>query len=192
MTFPLTLRGDFIQKMTDEDLARFSRENKPYKFEKEPDRTLMVQEPALFHTGEQNNEIIYQLIRWNKEYKLGRCVDCNTGFYLKDGSLRSPDAAWISNERFESLSDSDQKGFPHTCPDFIVELRSDSDSLKTLKSKMKMWIKNGCLLAWLIDTKSETVYIYTSEAESIHSTFDRVLSGEPVLPKFEFILSELK
>jgi hypothetical protein len=57
---------------------------------------------------------------------------------------------------------------------------------------MKMWIKNGCLLAWLIDTKSETVYIYTSEAESIHNTFDQVLSGEPVLPKFEFILSELK
>jgi hypothetical protein len=55
-----------------------------------------------------------------------------------------------------------------------------------------MWIKNGCLLAWLIDTKSETVYIYTSEAESIHNTFDQVLSGEPVLPKFEFILSELK
>ena len=61
-----------------------------------------------------------------------------------------------------------------------------------LKAKMTEWMENGCLLGWLIDPESETVYVYDREAQSIHLGFDKPISGEPVLPGFELILSELR
>lgn len=192
MTLPIKLRGEFIQRMSEADFEQLSRANKPYKFEKDSDGSLIVEEPTHFQTGMFNSKIIYQLEKWNEESGLGVCTDSSTGFYLSDGSLRTPDAAWTSKERLEALSKLDLKSFPHLCPDFIVELKSDTDSLKVLKAKMKMWIQNGCRLGWLIDVDAETVYIYTPKEELIHNTFDKNISGNPVLPNFELILSRLR
>lgn len=192
MTFPLTLTGDFIFKMTDEELERFSRQNKTYKFEKTSEGSLVVNEPTFSITSRQNNQIAYQLTKWNEATTLGECFDSNAGFYLPDKSLLSPDAAWINGKRYAALSESDRKGFFRICPDFIVELKSETDSRREQKSKMQLWMKNGCRLGWLIDTKSETVYIYTEGNIRIHRGFNNPVSGEPVLPGFELVLSKLR
>jgi Uma2 family endonuclease len=192
MNFPLTLKGNLIQKMTDEELDLFSRENKPYKFEKNPDGSLVVSEPTHSLTSQQNNEILYQLTKWNKETRLGRCFDSNAGFYLPDKSLKSPDAGWISNARYESMSASDREGFFNLCPDFIVELKSNSDAIKTLKLKMELWMRNGCRLGWLIDPDTRTVFVYEGGKQNVHQGFENPISGDPVVPGFKLILSELR
>lgn len=178
--------------MTDEEFFSFCQDNKGFKFERTAEGQIILISPTGFITGDRNSSIIKQLRNWNDQYKLGRAVDSDTGFYLPNGAMRNPDAAWVSNERLKDIPHSELEGFPHLCPDFIVELRSKGDTLKDLKAKMQEWMGNGCRLGWLIDADEETVYIYQNGTEIIHSGFDSLLTGEPVLPGFKLVLSELR
>ena len=119
--------------------------------------------------------------------------DSSAGFYLPDKSMRSPDAAWISNDRRNQITLEERKKFAYVTPDFIVELMSPSDRLKPAKDKMEGWIKNGVLLGWLIDPDNEMAYVCKTNGtiEEVKG-FDKILSGEDILPRFEFDLSILK
>jgi Uma2 family endonuclease len=192
MIFPTTLKGRYLEQMTDDEFSYFCRENGNLKIERLPNREILIQEPTFFYTGEQNSEIIYQLRKWNKEHQLGRCVDSDTGFFLKNGAMRNPDAAWVSNERLKSIDPSELRKFPHLCPDFIIELKSSSDSLSSLKEKMNEWMTNGCAMAWLIDPGTETVFVYEGQDERVHNSFDQPISGDPILPGFQLVLAELR
>ncbi len=189
-----TLRGKTIEKMDDDEFFHFCQENANLKFERDSKGQIIIMSPTAILSGDRNSEVIMQLRLWNKKYKLGKAVDSDTGFYLKNKAMLNPDAAWISNEQFNKLSEKEiKKSFAYVCPDFIVELKSYSDTIESLKSKMNEWMENGCRLGWLIDTDSETVYIYElNKPERIHQGFDLPLSGEPVLSGFELILSELR
>ena len=81
-------------------------------------------------------------------------------FRLPDGSVLSPDAAWVANEALHRLTPKQRKEFLPLCPAFAVEVRSPSDDLKEAKDKMQTWIANGAQLAWLIDGDARTVYVY--------------------------------
>lgn len=178
--------------MSDEEFFYFCQDNRDFKFERTPDGQIILMPLTHYVTGKRNNEILFQLTQWNKKFKSGECVDSDTGFYLPNGAMRNPDAAWISWDRLKTVSKEDLQTFPHLCPDFIVELKSSSDRLASLKAKMKEWMDNGCRLGWLVDADEEVVYVYHSGEETAHKGFDKPLSGEPVLPGFELILSELK
>ncbi|MDL5047596.1 Uma2 family endonuclease [Oscillatoria amoena NRMC-F 0135] len=187
------LKGPYIEQMTDEEFFRFCQDNRDFKFERTPQGQIIFMSPTCFLTGDRNSEIITQLRNWNKKNKGGHTVDSDTGFYLPNGAMRNPDAAWISYERLNKLPKEELERFPHVCPDFIVELKSKSDRLQDLKTKMNEWIDNGCRLGWLIDADEEIVYIYApGQPENVHRGFDTPLSGEPVLHNFQLILSELR
>ena len=107
--------------------------------------------------------------------------------------MRSPDAAWISNERWNVLTLEEQTKFPPLCPDFIIELTSNSDDLKDAVEKMHKWIDNGCQLAWLIFPKGEEVRIFRANGTvDLIVGFDNILSGENIIPNLAFDLSFLK
>lgn len=178
--------------MSDSDFFLLCQQNRDLKMERDADGKIHVMSPTHFLTGKRNNEILYQLSHWNKKHHLGVCVDSDTGFTLRNGSVRNPDAAWISHDLLATLDAKEIYSFPHVCPEFIVELRSASDSISSLQQKMWEWIGNGCKLGWLIDADEEIVYIFSSAGMSIHSDFDIPLTGEPVLPNFSLILSELR
>lgn len=191
--FPAKLKGRYIEQMTDEEFFRFCQDNRDFKFERTSEGQIILMSPTGFKTGDRNRSIIEQISVWNRQQRLGRAVDSDTGFYLANGAMRNPDAAWVSHERLKHLVPEELDGFPHVCPDFIVELRSKGHMLKDLKGKMKEWMANGCRLGWLIDADEETVYIYKEDgSETIHKGFDKSLSGEPVLPGFSLMLSELR
>lgn len=105
-------------------------------------------------------------------------------FQLPNGALRSPDAAWIPLARWEALASEERRTFPPICPDFVVELRSDSDSLKSLQDKMQEYIKNGARLGWLIDPKGKQVEIYRQGKDKEVLLSPNQLSEEDVLPGF--------
>ena len=187
---------DFSDFVDDEKgFVAFCSKHETYQIEKAPDGKIIIMPPTFFETGERNSELIFQLKLWNNEANTGRIGDSSTGYNLPDGSMRSPDASWILKERFNDLTEEQiTQQFLPLCPDFVIELRSSSDSLDELKRKMtEVWIRNGCQLALLIDPKEEQVFIYrANDTIELITDFDNKVSGETVLPNFELDLSKLK
>ncbi len=136
--------------------------------------------PAGGFTGDGNREIIHQLSVWWKLHGTGRAFDSNTGFRLPDSSTLSPDAAYLSAERLKKLTRADFTVFPRVCPDFVIELLSESDMLKDTQVKMELWIENGALLGWLIDPYKQQVWVYQRGQESVVVSDHEVKGSGPV------------
>ncbi len=159
LTLPLRFRP--AVPMTDEELMAFCEKNEGLPVERDSNGEIVVMSPSGMGTGVSNSEINLELGLWNRRTGNGIVVDSNGGFTLPDGSVRAADAAWLSLPKWEALSPRDRQRYAPVCPEFVIELRSPSDSLPELQVKMAMWIGNGALLAWLIDPQEKAVTIYT-------------------------------
>ena len=179
--------------MSDDEFLEFCTLNKDWQVERLKQGQILFSPFDFIEKSIQNTEIGRQLGNWNFDKKLGFVSESNGGYILPDTSMKAPDAAWISNERFSQRYNADKKTFPYVCPEFIIELMSDSDNLKSSSKRMEDWIENGCLMAWLINPKTEKVYVYREEGlVHIIEGFDKTVSGEDILPDFELILKHLK
>jgi Uma2 family endonuclease len=121
---------------------------------------------------------------WNRQTKLGKVFSSSTIFTLPNGAKRSPDVAWIAKERWDALPLEEQEKFAKICPDFVIELRSRTDSLTQLQAKMEEYLANGVRLGWLIDPMSQQVAIYRPNQAVEIISLPTTLSGENVLPEF--------
>jgi Uma2 family endonuclease len=149
-TVTLNIPTDY--PMTDDELFVFCAANKELRIERDELGQLLIISPAGGITGNLNFRLTGILFLWvEKNEKLGYGFDSATGFRLADKSMRSPDVSWVKREKWDALKLEEQEKFTPVCPDFVIELRSKSDSLSELKSKKERWIKNGCELGWLID-----------------------------------------
>lgn len=110
---------------------------------------------------------------------------------IPNGARRSPDASWVKRERLVSLTERQKKGFAPICPDFVAELRSESDSLASLHRKMLEYIANGALLGWLIDPLKRRVSVYRPDQELVVLETPEIVSGDPLLPGFELKMDRL-
>ena len=147
--------------VTQEQFAALAAANRDLRLERTAHGELIVNPPTGWETGERNTSLTGQLYRWYEENEnLGKAFDSSTGFILPNGATRSPDASWVSQERWEALTPEQKGTFANICPDFVVELRSSSDSLKSLQAKMREYIDNGARLGWLIDPQQRRVEIY--------------------------------
>ncbi|HAS41986.1 MAG TPA: hypothetical protein DCS93_16005 [Microscillaceae bacterium] len=180
-------------QMTEDEFFQFCQENQELKFERTKEGNIIVMTPTGLETDGRNTEIIGELVLWNRQSNYGKVFGSSAGFTLPDNSVLSPDAAIIAHHRFNQLSNEDKAKFGHICPEFIIELKSPSDRIATLKTKMQNWLNNGVQLGWLIDPGAEKTYIYRpdKEVEEING-FDQVLLGEEVLKGFELDLKILK
>ncbi|MEX2231010.1 MAG: Uma2 family endonuclease [Cyclobacteriaceae bacterium] len=185
------IKTNSIGGMTEEQFFRFCQENESIHFERNAKGEIIILEPAGSYTGWYNINIATDLTIWNRITNLGMVFDSNTGFTLPNGAVRSPDASFIKIEHWEKITQEDRKKFAHICPDFVIELLSQSDNQRSLHKKMKEWMSNGCRLAWLIDPYKKETTIYRQEREAEIKSSDEVLSGEDVLPGFRLDLSKL-
>jgi Uma2 family endonuclease len=108
----------------------------------------------------------------------------STLFKLPNGGDRSPDAAWIELSRWKSLSAEQRQKFPSIAPDFVIELRSRSDSLKTLQQKMQEYMDSGVRLTWMFNPQDQHVEIYRQGQAPETRQLPTELSGETVLLGF--------
>ncbi|MEM8584403.1 MAG: Uma2 family endonuclease [Bacteroidota bacterium] len=172
----------------------FCAENPDLLIEREPDGTTTIMTPVNLRSGNFESNFIADLTIWARNEGGGEAYSSSTGFTLPDGSIRSPDAAWLSEERLSQIPDEELDHFTEIVPDFIIEVKSKSDSLSALKKKMQeRWIANGVRLAWLVLPQVEEVHIYRGDGS--HHTchgFDQEINGEDVLPGFVFDLRVLK
>lgn len=180
----LTVDFHSILTITDEQFYQLCLQNPEIKFERTVDRELIIMSPTGGGNGKRNSEILIELGIWNRQQKLGVIFDFSTGFILPNGSIRSPDIAWIPNYKWEQISLQEQERFISLCPDFIVKLRSQSDRLKPLQEKMVEYIENGTRLGWLINRKDRTVEIYRAGTEKEILYNPANLLGEDVLSNF--------
>ncbi|MEA5599932.1 Uma2 family endonuclease [Nostoc sp. UHCC 0252] len=110
---------------------------------------------------------------------------------MPNGAVRSPDAAWIKRDRWEAIPPELRKKFAPICPEFVIELRSESDRLQVLQDKMQEYIDNGTQLGWLIDRKQRRVFIYRPNTTVEELDDPKTLYGEPLLPGFVLDLSQV-
>jgi Uma2 family endonuclease len=182
-----------MRHMTDDEFYFFCQENPDYKFERDANGNIKPMAQTGGESGIRNSDLTTDLTIWNRKKRLGVVFGSSTGFNLPNGANRGPDAAWVSNAQWNRLTVEQRKKFPPLCPDFVVELLSESDTQKGIADKMREYMDNGCRLAWMIDPKTEEVRIYRAdESISIVHGFDSTLSGEDILPDFSFDLRLLR
>ncbi|NES69437.1 MAG: Uma2 family endonuclease [Okeania sp. SIO2D1] len=175
--------------LTDEQFWQLCQENDDFRFERSATGELIIMSPTGGNTGKRNVKITTQLDIWNSQNNLGEVFDSNTGFTLPNGSDRSPDASWISRQRWDSLTLEEQDRFIPLCPDFVVELMSPSDTLEKTRAKMREYIENGAKLGWLINRKKRQLEIYRPQQDVEILENPQTVSGENVLPGFTLDLT---
>lgn len=172
-------------KVTDEEFDELCRLNPELQFERTSEGELVIMAPTGGKTGQRNARLTMAFGIWAQKDGTGQSFDSSTLFSLPNGARRSPDVSWIRNERWEVLSDEDQETFPPLCPDFVVELRSKTDSLAHLQEKMEEYIQNGAQLGWLIDPLERKVHVYSAGGRAERTLNDpETVSGEPLLKGF--------
>ncbi len=179
--------------MTDDEFFEFCRQNRAVKFERNPNGEIIFGMPTGAHTGRINMKISTRLGIWSEQDGTGEAFDSSTGFKLPNKATRSPDAAWLSHTQWNRLSEEEKKRFPPVCPDFVIEICSENDTVSELMDKMTEYIENGCRLGWLIDPNHRKAYIYRPNQEvEVVDSFDQKLSGEQILKGFELDLMILR
>ena len=181
---PLVLRLPPNLVITDDQLLELCAINRELRIERNGEGELLIMPPEGSSTGHRNLKIAVRLGSWAEQDGTGVGFGSAAGFTLPNGAMRSPDAAWIARERWERLSHDQQDKFSPICPDFVLELRSPSDRLRTLQDKMEEYIANGARLGWLLDPERKHVYVYRPGTPVERLEDPEEISGDPVLPGF--------
>ena len=188
---PILLLGEYELRLplgfdpTNHDqFFKVCQENLPLGLERTPEGRLSVTMPTGGRTGNRNSELNYQLMAWNRQSRAGYVFDSNTGFELPNGAMRAPDVAWVSKARLDTVPEAQRDKFLPLAPDFVIELRSDSDRLAPLKTKMREYLSAGVSLALLIDPAYRKVYIYRLGVAETELDNPPTLDCSPELPGF--------
>lgn len=188
---PLVLHFPPGQRMSPDAYFDFCMANPELRLEQSSTGEIIIMAPTGMGSSGRNSEIILQLMIWAKKDGTGKAFESNGQFRLPNGSARSPDASWVLLTRWNALSKAEQESFSPLCPDFVLELRSPSDRLKTLQKKMQEYIGNGARLGWLVDPFEKQVHIYQPDREPEILNHPPTVSGESVLPGFVLDMSEI-
>ena len=184
MTTTVTLDYKPVINTSQELFEVICQENPELRLERTQTGELVIMAPTGGETGRYNAKMSSQFVVWNEQAQLGEVFDSSTGFILPNGANRAPDVAWVTKSRWNSLTTAQKEKFIPLCPDFVLELLSPSDSLKTTQAKMREYIANGSRLGWLINRKRSEVEIYRPGKPVEVVQFSQSLSGEDVLPGF--------
>ncbi len=187
--FPIRLRP--AKPMSDEELEAFSERNSPLRMERNAHGEIVVMTPCYSITGKMNIRLSRLLDEWAEHDGRGVAFDSSAGFTLPDTSMLSPDASWMELSRWNALTDKQRHSFAPVCPDFIIELRSDTDRLHELRKKMELWIANGAQVAWLIDPLEKTITVYRPNESPEVYTDPTSLQGSGPIRSFELVLSRI-
>ena len=177
--------------ISDEELMKVSRENPLLRFERNSDGSLVTMAPAGGISSNREIKAGARLLAYVEDNDLGEVFSSACGFKLPNGAVRSPDAAYVAKGRLKLDWDQGEDEYPNLAPDFVIEIRSKSDSLSGLKDKMQEYIEQGVRLGWLIDRKNRCAYVYRSDASITQFPETAILSGEDVVPGFTMQLSRL-
>ena len=187
----VTINFNPVVKLSDEQFYQLCQVNPDVKFERNGEGEIIIMSPTGGETGTRNFELAVEFGIWNRKAKLGVCFDSSTCFKFPNGADRSPDVAWIRQERWDALTPAQKEQFPPIAPDFVLELMSPSDSLKETQDKMQEYMTNQVRLGWLINPKTRCVEIYRQGQAVEMLVSPTELSGGDILPDFVLNLKDV-
>ncbi len=183
--------GKKSRKLSDDDFFEMCQANRDARIEMDKNGDIEIMAPTGMETGIKNFKLIVEFGNWVKKDGTGQGFDSSTGFRLPNGAKRSPDLSWMKLEKWNAIPAAKRKRFAAVCPDFVVELKSESDTIKKLRSKMEEYIENGASLGWLIDPGKRRVYVYRPNTEVEILETPTEISGDPLLKGFTLNIQEI-
>jgi Uma2 family endonuclease len=173
-----------VIKLTDDQLFELCQINQELWIERTAEGDLVIMAPEGWETGNRGANLVTLLTQWAWQDGTGVTSGSSTGFILRNGAMRAPDAAWVLRSRLAPLTPEQKQKFLPLCPDFVVEIRSPSDRLTTVQAKMQEYLDNGARLGWLFDPSDRVVYVYRPSQAVERLEHPTTISGAPVLPGF--------
>jgi Uma2 family endonuclease len=185
----LNVRSKYLH-VTPEQFDRLCQDNPDLRLELTNKGELIVMAPTFGESGEKNGNLFGQVWTWNEQTELGKIFDSSTGYDFSaiGGGKLSPDVSWIENSRLKGVS---LKQFIPVVPDFLIELRSTTDSLKDLQTKMLEYQRLGVRLGLLINPQDKQVEVYRlgQAVKTLESPIS--VSCEDMLPGFVLSLKKI-
>ena len=188
---PIQLQLRPVVNLSDDEFFEFCQINRKLRIERTVEGDLVIMPPAGGETGSKNAVLTTLVTSWALQDNTGVAFDSSTGFTLPNGAMRSPDAAWVRRSRLASLTPTQKKKFLPLCPDFVIELRSPSDNLKTVQEKMQEYLANGAQLGLLLDPQDRRTYVYRPGAAVVRLDNPPSVSADPELPGFVLDLTHI-
>lgn len=190
-SLPLIVNFPALVQMTPTQFYEFCQANPDLRIERTATWEVIIMPPTFSDTGNRSGKAFQQLANWSDQDGTGETFDSSTGFTLPNEATRSPDASWIKSDRWNALTEGERASFAPICPDFVIELRSASDTLSNLQAKMHEYIDNGAVLGLLIDRKNRTVHIYRPHQLPEILDNPEAVSGDPELPGFVLQMAKI-
>src|SRR6266516_3216774 len=181
---PLIIHTRPVIDMDDEQFFQFCQLNRDLRIERTAEGDIIIMAPEAGSSGRGGSELVFLFEQWARRDGTGQVFGSSTGFNLPNGATRSPDVAWVRNERLDALTEEEWQRFLPLCPDFVLELRSPSDRMTILQKKMEEYRDNGAQLGWLLDPVNKRVHVYRPGAEVEVLEHPASVNGEPVLRGF--------
>ena len=178
-------------KITPDQFLQLCADNHALRLELTADRELIIMPPTGLTTSSRNSKLTQQLANWSDRDGTGITFDSSAGFTLPNGAVRAPDASWLLLSRWQTLTPDQQAKFAPICPDFVIELRSPSDDLPIIQTKMAEYLDNGARLGWLIDPQNRQVHIYRPNRPITILNAPTTISADPELPGFTLNLQTI-
>lgn len=188
---PLTVNLPMPIEMTMAEFYEFCQANRNLRIERSANGEVIIMPSAFSDTGNRNFNLAVQIGNWAEQDGTGLGFDSSAGFTLSNGATRSPDAAWIRLDRWTALTEAEKASFAPLCPDFVVELRSSSDTLSGLQAKLEEYVANGALLGFLIDRKPRQVHVYRPGRTPKILENPNEVGGDPELPGFQLQMARI-
>jgi len=188
---PFLLRWENPPDFSDDELLEFIENNDDFEIEQECDGSLLISSGVTFLTNRHETQVLVQLVAWAEKDGTGEALGPTGRYLLANKAKLGPDAAWIRHERIAALSAYEIRHIPPLVPDFLVEVRSESQGLRRLRAKMEEWIANGVRLGWLLDTEHTTAYVYRPGADVQVVENAATLDASPELPGFVLDLAKI-
>ncbi len=188
---PLIVKLRPVINLSEDQFFELCQINGDIRIERNAEGELLIMPPEGSHTGSRSARITVRLGMWAEQDGTGIYFGSSAGFTLPNNAVRSPDASWIQSSRWEQLPVEQRQVFAPICPDFVLELRSPSDTLADLRAKMQEYLDNGARLGWLIDPEPRQVYVYRPETPVERLDSPEAISGDPILPGFVLDMSEI-
>jgi len=205
----LTLPRELSEQLrfTPEQFAQLCEANPEAVLELSAEGHLITMTPTGGDTSVRNNALSWQLGQWARSQGGWIVFDSSGGFRLPDGSVLSPDASLVRQERWQALTPEQRRGFPPLCPDLVVELASPSDEgprgISALRRKMGLYIAGGARIGWLISPEQRSVEIWRGcgvpvPASAVNAAMESerleeptVLEGGDGFPELRLELAEI-
>jgi Uma2 family endonuclease len=144
--------------------------------------------------GYEESVIAGRLLTFLNNFVIPRRLGLVTGeagmMKINSRTVRIPDVAFVSVQRLPAGS-MPTEAMPRLVPNLAVEVLSRGNTVEEMQTKRMDYFLAGVELMWVVDPRSRTVEVWTSQNSSVTLKDSQFLTGGSVLPGFRLKVKQL-